>query len=42
MKKIYLTPEVEWFVIAIEQGFAASQTQDWEVDPDDIDLNRPV
>lgn len=36
MKKFYLTPEVEWFVIATEQGFAASQTQDFEEDPDEV------
>lgn len=36
MKKIYLPPEVEWFVIAAEQGFAATQTQDFEEDPDEV------
>lgn len=38
MKKMYVAPELEWLNVVIEQGFAATQNQDFEEDPNEIEI----
>lgn len=40
MKQMYVAPQNEWYEIAVEQGFAATPTEDYVEDPDKIELGN--